>query len=226
LIPAIGQVVDLFTCLRGPDCLRNPGTALLTTMTNTNGAYTLSAPRSIVQNRSFVLLQALVGGVRCRVLLAPSRLAALAAAGAALQVGPAGLPLIVLDPIQEAAVRLLDDAGVENYDDEGIDAVIAAVEQANAATAFDGLTVAAANDLAETTAANDPNVQMVLASAKRCAGDCDGSRSVGVNELVRGVNIALGNAPLSTCPAFDRDDSQTVSIGELIGAVNRSLNGC
>jgi hypothetical protein len=238
LIPAVGQGVDLFTCMRQQGCLLSPGAALLMATTDDSGMYMFAAPRSIVRNRLWVLIQAVVGGVRCRVLLSPSRLEALASAGAVLEGGAAGLPLIVIDPIQEAAVRLLEAAGVENYDDDGIDAVVDAVEQANATTAFDGLSVAQANDLAEVTAANDPEVQMVLAARKRtptptatamppgCAGDCDGSGSVGVNELIRGVNISLGNASLSICPAFDRDGSQTVSIGELIGAVNRSLKGC
>ncbi|HUI25393.1 MAG TPA: Ig-like domain-containing protein [Candidatus Kryptonia bacterium] len=49
---------------------------------------------------------------------------------------------------------------------------------------------------------------------------------VSVDELVRGVNIALGNTPLTDCPSFDRDDSHTVSVDELVLAVNAALNGC
>jgi hypothetical protein len=59
-----------------------------------------------------------------------------------------------------------------------------------------------------------------------CPGDCDGSNSVTVNELIRGVNIALGNADISTCPAFDRNGDGMVSINELIAAVNAALDGC
>jgi Ca2+-binding EF-hand superfamily protein len=40
------------------------------------------------------------------------------------------------------------------------------------------------------------------------------------------VNIALGNAPVSSCPAFDRNGDGEVSINELIAAVNAALNGC
>src|SRR5262249_20737004 len=40
-------------------------------------------------------------------------------------------------------------------------------------------------------------------TAPVCVGDCDHSGSVGVNELVAGVSIALGSQPLSSCPAFD-----------------------
>jgi len=49
---------------------------------------------------------------------------------------------------------------------------------------------------------------------------------VTVNELIRGVNIALGNADISTCPAFDRNGDGMVSINELIAAVNAALDGC
>jgi hypothetical protein len=59
-----------------------------------------------------------------------------------------------------------------------------------------------------------------------CAGDCSGDGSVTVNELITGVNIALGNAGVSSCPAFDRNGDGEVSINELIAAVNAALNGC
>lgn len=59
-----------------------------------------------------------------------------------------------------------------------------------------------------------------------CPGDCDGSGAVAINELVTGVNIALGNAAVGTCPAFDLDGSGGVMINELIAAVNSALNGC
>jgi hypothetical protein len=59
-----------------------------------------------------------------------------------------------------------------------------------------------------------------------CAGDCDGSNTVSISELIRGVNIALNNAAVGTCPAFDLDDDGLVAVNELISAVNASLDGC
>jgi hypothetical protein len=59
-----------------------------------------------------------------------------------------------------------------------------------------------------------------------CAGDCSGDNSVVVNELIVGVNIALGNAAASACPAFDRNGDGMVSINELIAAVSAALDGC
>jgi hypothetical protein len=43
---------------------------------------------------------------------------------------------------------------------------------------------------------------------------------------IRGVNIALGNAPLSDCASFDADHDGMVAINELIAAVNNALGGC
>jgi hypothetical protein len=59
-----------------------------------------------------------------------------------------------------------------------------------------------------------------------CPGDCNGSGDVTVNELIVGVNIALGNTSASSCPAFDRNGDGTVSISELIAAVNAALSSC
>ena len=59
-----------------------------------------------------------------------------------------------------------------------------------------------------------------------CPGDCNGDGAVDIGELIRGVNVALGNAPASQCPAMDANGSGSVSISELISAVNVALAGC
>ncbi|MBI4518264.1 MAG: hypothetical protein HY699_20890 [Deltaproteobacteria bacterium] len=59
-----------------------------------------------------------------------------------------------------------------------------------------------------------------------CAGDCDGGAEVTVDELVTGVNIALGNLALAACPAFDTTIDGEVTIEELVAAVNAALAGC
>ena len=59
-----------------------------------------------------------------------------------------------------------------------------------------------------------------------CVGDCNGDGTVGIAELIRGVNIALELAALAACPSFDSDGNGLVSIGELIQAVNNALDGC
>ena len=59
-----------------------------------------------------------------------------------------------------------------------------------------------------------------------CIGDCNGNGEIAINELITGVNIALGSANVGTCPSFDSNSSGDVGINELIAAVNASLNGC
>jgi len=63
-------------------------------------------------------------------------------------------------------------------------------------------------------------------SAAVCVGDCDGSKSVEVNELIAGVSIALGARPLSSCPAFDCAGTGRVEVSCLIAGVNAVLGGC
>jgi len=58
-----------------------------------------------------------------------------------------------------------------------------------------------------------------------CVGDCDGDGAVTINELLVGVNIVLGTAPLSSCPALESTDG-SVTISELIKAVGAALGGC
>jgi parallel beta-helix repeat protein len=59
-----------------------------------------------------------------------------------------------------------------------------------------------------------------------CAGDCSGDGSVTVEEIVRGVSIALGGQALSTCGAYDGDASNAVTVDEVVRAVDAALNGC
>lgn len=64
------------------------------------------------------------------------------------------------------------------------------------------------------------------ATAQTCPGDCGGDGAVAVDELVKGVNIALGTRPLASCTAMDDDGDDRVSIAELVRAVTASLRGC
>jgi hypothetical protein len=59
-----------------------------------------------------------------------------------------------------------------------------------------------------------------------CTGDCNDDNNVTVDELVRGVNIALGTADLDTCPSFDTSEDGQVTVNELVRAVNNALTGC
>jgi hypothetical protein len=59
-----------------------------------------------------------------------------------------------------------------------------------------------------------------------CVGDCNGDAIVAINEMIVGVNIALGSQLLSACPAFDCQGLGEVPINCLIQAVNSALGGC
>jgi hypothetical protein len=59
-----------------------------------------------------------------------------------------------------------------------------------------------------------------------CLGDCDDRGMVTVDEILILVNIALGNAALSVCPAGDGNTDGQVTVDEILTAVNNALNGC
>ena len=63
--------------------------------------------------------------------------------------------------------------------------------------------------------------------AQQCVGDCDGDGMVRINELITGVNIALGSAEISVCPAFDCPQPLPgIFIDCAVEAVNNALYGC
>jgi len=59
-----------------------------------------------------------------------------------------------------------------------------------------------------------------------CVGDCNGNRSVTVDELLTMVNIALGTTNVSQCAAGDANGDHQITIDEILTAVNNALNGC
>jgi hypothetical protein len=86
-----------------------------------------------------------------------------------------------------------------------------------------------ASPTASPTATNTPTPTSTPTppnTPSRCVGDCDGSVDVTVNELITMVNIALGNAPLSTCTAGDVDGSGDITVNEIIAAVGFALTSC
>jgi hypothetical protein len=62
--------------------------------------------------------------------------------------------------------------------------------------------------------------------AVTCVGDCGGNGDVTVDEIVTGVNIALGTLPVGQCLAFDPSGNGEVTVDELIAGVNNALVGC
>jgi len=64
------------------------------------------------------------------------------------------------------------------------------------------------------------------ATTQPCAGDCDGSGEVTVDDLLILVNVALDVAPLDACADADTDGSGSIEITEILVAVNHALLGC
>ena len=62
-----------------------------------------------------------------------------------------------------------------------------------------------------------------FAAQQVTVGDCDGDGVVTVDEIIVGVNIALGSAPLTDCASLDADGNGAVTVDELITAVNNAL---
>jgi len=62
-------------------------------------------------------------------------------------------------------------------------------------------------------------------AAQTCVGDCRGAGTVGIGDLITGVNIVLGSVAVSACPAFENAQGK-VDIAQIIQGVNNALNGC
>jgi CubicO group peptidase (beta-lactamase class C family) len=58
-----------------------------------------------------------------------------------------------------------------------------------------------------------------------CVGDCDGTGSVTIDEIITLVNIALGTAQAPAC-SHGAPSSADVNVALIIQAVNAALNGC
>jgi uncharacterized protein YfaP (DUF2135 family) len=62
--------------------------------------------------------------------------------------------------------------------------------------------------------------------AAQCTGDCDDDGAVAIDELITGVNIALGFATAGDCAAIDVDGDGQVAVNELVAAVAAALGTC
>jgi hypothetical protein len=59
-----------------------------------------------------------------------------------------------------------------------------------------------------------------------CTGDCKGDGQVTVDELLTMVNIALGTAAITACPAGDAGGDGQITVNEIVAAVGNALSGC
>lgn len=59
-----------------------------------------------------------------------------------------------------------------------------------------------------------------------CIGDCNSDGEVTVDEILLGINIALGTEPIAQCPSVDANGDGAVSVDEIIAAISTALSGC
>ena len=64
------------------------------------------------------------------------------------------------------------------------------------------------------------------ADAQPCIGDCGNDGEVTVDEVLTGLNIALGLREIDECEAMDADGSRSVTVDEIITALSLALTGC
>jgi hypothetical protein len=144
----------------------------------------------------------------------------------AIDIGPAGFGAagdigsgagsdrdVIISPASEAAVRLLDQGGLENFDRDGIVVVQQAVEAANQATDFEGLSAAAAAELAEAVAMADPVVEATVVSALSPTRTATATPTPRPTEVTLYVGSAAG-AP-----------GATVSVSVTLGAADMDVVG-
>lgn len=67
---------------------------------------------------------------------------------------------------------------------------------------------------------------LLTGPAFACPGDCDDSRSVSVDEIVRAVQLALGESDTNECAAADADGDARVTVSDILAAVYAALAGC
>jgi cytochrome c peroxidase len=78
----------------------------------------------------------------------------------------------------------------------------------------------------EETPSPSPPPTVTPTPGAHCAGDCDGSGSVSINELILCVNIALAQADVGMCPPCDINHTLQVTVDELVSSVNAAAIGC
>lgn len=89
------------------------------------------------------------------------------------------------------------------------------------------LALATTSDGATITGVNGAHGAVTVSLIGRaCSGDCDADGTITIDELIVGVNIALGNRPVDDCLSLDPNGDGAVTINELIAAVSNAVNGC
>ncbi len=62
-----------------------------------------------------------------------------------------------------------------------------------------------------------------VAMSRPHVSDCDSNGEVSIDEVLRAVNIALGSAPMVTCPEADSNEDREVAVDDVIASINAAL---
>ncbi|MFN8626659.1 MAG: hypothetical protein U0587_11875 [Candidatus Binatia bacterium] len=91
---------------------------------------------------------------------------------------------------------------------------------------FASKAIAVSNGQIVGVAYNGGETHAVLWRSPICAGDCDTSGQVSVDEILTTVNIVLGNLSLANCKTGDANHDGRTTIDDILTAINNALNGC
>lgn len=145
LVPTANVTVSAFQCPNPATCLRGGALPLLASaITAANGMFALN----VSAQPTFLVLEAALVGSTLRTFVPVF----------------SSSQNVSIDPISEAAVQLIDERGLQSYENSGISEILAAVRSANAPSDFHGLGVEDAVALGRTVASDDAEVQRLLAT--------------------------------------------------------------
>jgi hypothetical protein len=77
-----------------------------------------------------------------------------------------------------------------------------------------------------TISGQSQTVNFTVQPLAQCTGDCGDDGQVTIDDLLTMVNVALGNAQVSTCQAGDVNGDGQITVDEILTAVDNALNGC
>lgn len=160
-----GTEVSMSRCADRSNCIDDPDsrTLLDTVTTDAGGNFTLMTCRGAASPLLFEAAIEATSGSQYRTMdFGPLSGGIGAGAGGGGATGRVLLAGLEVSPRSEAAVRLLDENGLQNFTDEGVIEIIETVARATANTSFAGLDAATAAEVAEEEAAQSPTVQSAI----------------------------------------------------------------
>lgn len=83
-----------------------------------------------------------------------------------------------------------------------------------------------ASEAIPTPSSTRPPLPTATPTPKSCPGDCGADSQVTVDDIVKMINIALGQQPTAACGRGDVDGSNTITVDEIVLAINNALTGC